>query len=280
MATKKRAKAKKATRRTAKRNASEAEIAALSGRAPRGVEWNAAEVETLRAALPEMKEPRPYTSRYPIPNEEFEALKAGAPRAKLRPSTAEPTRNSAQPKAELTRSAAPLAPGLAPSAAPSGSTYFGGIPATGWLPPDCTMAVGPSHVLLSVNSSVAIYKKTGGAPGAAAHADAMVLERRSGHDDLRSEGGLRSARRPLGAARGRRAAEPEEVALSVVGLGDGRSARLLAQLQPRCHEGRVHSDEQLGRLSLARARQRRALHHLQPVRVRRRIPICEGSRGA
>ena len=70
----------------------------------------------------------------------------------------------AQPKAELTRSAAPLAPGLAPSAAPSGSTYFGGIPATGWLPPDCTMAVGPSHVLLSVNSSVAIYKKTGGAP--------------------------------------------------------------------------------------------------------------------
>src|SRR5262249_27480373 len=40
---------------------------------------------------------------------------------------------------------------------------FAGIAATGWIPPDCTMAVGPQHVLLSVNSSVAIHNKMGGA---------------------------------------------------------------------------------------------------------------------
>src|SRR5206468_8481922 len=43
-----------------------------------------------------------------------------------------------------------------------GSTNFVGIAATGWIPADCTMAVGPQHVLLSVNSSMAIYSKTGG----------------------------------------------------------------------------------------------------------------------
>jgi hypothetical protein len=57
-----------------------------------------------------------------------------------------------------------LAAGLAPVAAPSGSANFAGIPSTGWLPPDCTMATGPQHVLLSVNSSMAVYNKTGGAP--------------------------------------------------------------------------------------------------------------------
>jgi hypothetical protein len=48
-----------------------------------------------------------------------------------------------------------MAPGVAAS--------FEGIAATGWLPPDCTMAVGPDHVLLAVNSSLAIHAKSGGA---------------------------------------------------------------------------------------------------------------------
>lgn len=59
---------------------------------------------------------------------------------------------------------AALEAGLEPVAAPSGSTNFAGIAATGWIPPDCTMAAGPQHVLLSVNSSMAIYSKAGGAP--------------------------------------------------------------------------------------------------------------------
>lgn len=49
------------------------------------------------------------------------------------------------------------------SDAPTLSTDFAGISYTGWYPPDPIMAVGPSHVLVMVNSSLAIYEKTGGA---------------------------------------------------------------------------------------------------------------------
>ncbi|MBI5308316.1 MAG: hypothetical protein HZB37_08330, partial [Planctomycetes bacterium] len=47
--------------------------------------------------------------------------------------------------------------------APTLSTNFAGISFTGWYPPDPIMAVGPSHVLVMVNSSLAIYNKAGGA---------------------------------------------------------------------------------------------------------------------
>ena len=43
------------------------------------------------------------------------------------------------------------------------STNFSGISYTGWRPPDPIIAVGPSHVLVMVNSSFAVYSKTGGA---------------------------------------------------------------------------------------------------------------------
>jgi hypothetical protein len=62
--------------------------------------------------------------------------------------------------------AAPLAFGVTgPSAAAPGTLgAFGGISATGWAPPDCTLAAGPAHVLAAVNSTVHVYAKTGGAP--------------------------------------------------------------------------------------------------------------------
>jgi hypothetical protein len=116
--------------------------------------------------MAEVNEPRPYKTRYPISNEKFESLKAAAPTAKLAKPTAQRARDTAEAKMELGGGPPPgaaLAPGLAPVAAPSGSTNFAGIAATGWLPPDCTMAAGPNHVLVSVNSSVAIYGKAGGA---------------------------------------------------------------------------------------------------------------------
>jgi hypothetical protein len=121
----------------------------------------------MAAAVPEVNEPRPYTSRYPIPDKEFQSLKNAAPKAKLLKVTAARIKDSAKKKDELSaRAMAPsvLAAGLEPAAAPVGSANFAGITATGWIPPDCTMAVGPQHVLLSVNSSMAIYGKTGGAP--------------------------------------------------------------------------------------------------------------------
>ncbi len=38
---------------------------------------------------------------------------------------------------------------------------FDGITNTGWTPPDCTLAVGPNHVLQTVNMQVAWYDKSG-----------------------------------------------------------------------------------------------------------------------
>jgi hypothetical protein len=55
-------------------------------------------------------------------------------------------------------------PGPGPSGNLTALGNFRGIPATGWLPPDCTMAAGPNHIVLAVNSSIAIYATTGGAP--------------------------------------------------------------------------------------------------------------------
>jgi hypothetical protein len=112
-----------------------------------------------------VKEPRPYTSRYPISNDAFESLKRGAPKARLAKPTAEPVKDTRGKKVEMSGAIAAAAPefGLPPSQAPTSSSNFAGIAATGWIPPDCTMAVGPLHVLLSVNSSVAIHNKAGGA---------------------------------------------------------------------------------------------------------------------
>jgi hypothetical protein len=141
---------------------------ALAGRAARGREWDPTQPAAPAAAAAvaeEVNEPRPYTSRYPISEEDFKALKAIAPKAKLKKSTAERTKDSGKPKSELSALAmapAALEPGLEPAAAPTGTTNFAGLVTT-WLPPDCTMAVGPQHVLLSVNSSVAVYGKAGGA---------------------------------------------------------------------------------------------------------------------
>jgi hypothetical protein len=162
---KKARKTKRSTRR--KRAPAGYKVQALAGKAARGREWSPAEPEAHMASLPELNEPRPYTSRYPIPNERFEALKQAAPKAKLPKTTAERSRDTARKHEELSaRAAAPaaLAAGLEPLAAPSGSINFAGIPTTGWFPPDCTMAAGPQHVLLAVNSSMAIYNKAGGAP--------------------------------------------------------------------------------------------------------------------
>lgn len=158
---------KSAAKKTAARKAGAGPATkSVAGRAPAGSLCNPAARLTARAAeMSEVMEPRPPTkSRYPISNEAFEQLKAKAPQAKL-PKTSAFVAKDSKPKGDeakggLARSA--LAPGLPPSAAPSASTNFAGIAATGWIPPDCTMAVGTEHVLLSVNSSLAVHSKSGG----------------------------------------------------------------------------------------------------------------------
>src|SRR5262245_16222043 len=129
MAKKKRAK-KTATRASSRRAArSESRVAALAGRAGRGREWDPTQPQAQAPALPEVKEPRPYKTRYPISNEQFESLKAAAPKAKLAKFTAQRAKDSAGKKTELSAgpmAAAALAPGLEPVAAPSGSVNFAG----------------------------------------------------------------------------------------------------------------------------------------------------------
>src|SRR6266849_7276812 len=102
---------KEGTTKTASRRApSEYQAKALAGRAQRGREWSPAQPEAQAPALPEVNEPRPYTSRYPIPNEEFEALKVAAPKAKLAKITAARSKDSARKKEETAaRAMAPVA---------------------------------------------------------------------------------------------------------------------------------------------------------------------------
>lgn len=55
----------------------------------------------------------------------------------------------------------PVAQAGEKSLAPPVGTSFEGIPATAWRPPDNTCAVGPEHVMLAVNTDLAVYAKTG-----------------------------------------------------------------------------------------------------------------------
>ena len=133
----------------------------------------------MRAAAPgpdrglEYDRPRPSPTRYPVDMETFLALKQGIKESKTRLARPDTTVVADKGKNQAVRSflragviemaGAPLSEGPT-AAAPTSLTSFPGISATGWLPPDCTFAAGPSHVLASVNATVAIYGKTGGAP--------------------------------------------------------------------------------------------------------------------
>lgn len=39
--------------------------------------------------------------------------------------------------------------------------YFPGISQTGWVPPDCSFAVGPNHIVTTVNQTIAFYDRAG-----------------------------------------------------------------------------------------------------------------------
>jgi len=123
-------------------------------------------------ALEEINEPRPSLSRYPISRELFYELKEESVTAQS-PEKTDSTivKDEAQAQFEIASAApgtdnAPSAfiPFAAPTATyPTASTNFASIAATATslTPPDCTLATGPDHVLVAVNSTLAIYQKTG-----------------------------------------------------------------------------------------------------------------------
>ena len=144
---------------------------ARAGRSDRdGRDYDPAAMMAAAApAAPEVQLPRPARTRYPIPAAEFAELKTEAaqpePRVLHKPASAI-VQDRGQPQPELAAAPAAAAPaGFAPpAAAPAPVGNFKGIPHTNWLPFDGTMAVGPDHVLASVNSSVAVFAKAGGPP--------------------------------------------------------------------------------------------------------------------
>ena len=119
------------------------------------------------AAVAELNVRRPGTTRYPIDLKAFAKLKVQSKKAaKLAKPESTVATDKARSKQELASRAgggAAMLEAAPPAAAPSSAANFAGIAATGWLPPDCTLAAGPQHLLASVNSSVAVYNKTGGA---------------------------------------------------------------------------------------------------------------------
>ena len=82
----------------------------LAGKAVRGREWDIAQPESEAPASPEIREPRPYTSRYPISNEAFETLKRAAPKSKLAKPTAERVKDTRGKKVEMSAALAAAAP--------------------------------------------------------------------------------------------------------------------------------------------------------------------------
>lgn len=160
---------RKRTTRTVKRvRRTAGTVSAMAGRGPRGREMHldlGPQADAAARTTEEKREPRPYTSRYPIPDERFRMLKEASPRTRLAKARLPASSDPGTKPEVATAALAPMAvdPALEPSAAPTSSSNFAGIAATGWIPPDCTMAVGPSHVVLSVNSSIAIHNKAGGA---------------------------------------------------------------------------------------------------------------------
>jgi hypothetical protein len=145
----------------------------LDGASGKGVAFNPAEVEILAMGADlEFDRPRPSPTRYPIDLETFRSLKEEAWTSK--------TGNAAKSDSTIVSDKAKKKPGTVDEAAIAGAigapltsgpvssappllTSFPGISATGWFPPDCTLAAGPDHILVSVNATVGIYSKAGGA---------------------------------------------------------------------------------------------------------------------
>jgi hypothetical protein len=118
-------------------------------------------------AVAQLNRPRPSPTRYPIDQETFARLEAAARNVKLPAKKASNLVRDKGKKEELglhPGMAAPAGPGVlvAPeAAAPVILGNFQGLTDTDWIPPDCTMAVGPQHVLIAANSSVAVYTQAG-----------------------------------------------------------------------------------------------------------------------
>ena len=124
-----------------------------------------------------LSRPRPATTRYPISLQDFEDLEAKAAKVKAKAKKGttfvadKPDKRelAQQPGVPLASGPAASAPQAGPPAPPAGLPAgppapmgnFAGLPDTGWFPPDCTIAAGPNHIVVSGNASFIVYTKAG-----------------------------------------------------------------------------------------------------------------------
>ena len=117
----------------------------------------------------DVKKPSWKNNKYPVDTAEFQRLQKAAERADpdtkmaLKASdtaTADADEEIAGEGIELAEDGSVSAAGPSPLAPPV-TSGFEAIPATGWVPPDCVCAAGPSHVIVAVNAEFRIYSKTG-----------------------------------------------------------------------------------------------------------------------
>ncbi len=125
-------------------------------------------VEELMYQVADPARPDWMVSRFPVSTEEFDQLnEAAAEPERAAKAVAEAAEIATEDPAIDAPSEGPEDPpeahlaGSPDAAAPAVSASFRGITQTAWRPPDCTIAVGPSDVMLSVNADLAVYTKTG-----------------------------------------------------------------------------------------------------------------------
>jgi hypothetical protein len=166
--TRTRARTTRRKKRALRQDTSAVVLSGMRGKSTkRGVSLDLGQLERMAAPAMVMKRPRPARTRFPISHEQFAALKAAAPTRKIK-RAAEPGFSVTADKQGKKREMAATMPALAAlppgAAAPVALGNFAGIPATGFIPPDCTLATGPNHILAAVNTTFAIYSKAGGGP--------------------------------------------------------------------------------------------------------------------
>ena len=163
----------KARQRQKSRGSERSDYQAQTGRADaRGKAFQPGQVVAMAPGSDvQFNRPRPSPTRYPISHDVFLKIKTAAKTRRVAASAKRSAvvvhdRRRRSPVAAERAAPGEAAPALA--TAPGGPisvvASFPGISATGWLPPDCTLAVGPRHVVVSVNATVSVYARTGGAP--------------------------------------------------------------------------------------------------------------------
>jgi hypothetical protein len=136
--------------------------------ASRGIEDLTVE-EIITSPSPDPARPDWMVTRFPVPIEEYRRLseEAQLPDAASSDAMAATDATSEDADAELQASIGDVPEGESAvtsgpvEAAPGFTASFQSLVQTPWRPPDNTMAVGPNHVMVAVNTDLAVYSKAG-----------------------------------------------------------------------------------------------------------------------